>query len=127
MAHVRLLWHDGLPAGCCDHDEQTVSLSRDMLQHQRRAVLAHELAHLERGPVPGWATLREEAAVDQAAARALIPLAALADALRWSENLWEMSQQLWVDVHTLQVRLNHLHPSEKHYLRRVVAAKGNDD
>ena len=39
-------------------------------------------------------------------------------ALAWAHNLDEAADELWVDVETLEVRLAHLHPSERHYLRR---------
>lgn len=58
------------------------------------------------------------------AARRLIHVRSLGDALRWSEHKPELAELLSVDADTLQTRLDHLHPSERHYLRRVLDSKG---
>lgn len=97
----------------------TVTIDSRLLQAERRSAIAHELVHIERGPVPTDPVLaaREEAAVEQETARRLIPLDRLVDALAWAHNIEEAADELWVDVETLRVRLDHLHPSEKHHLR----------
>lgn len=89
------------------------------LQVERRCVLAHELAHAVRGDLPcGEAVLdaRQEAFVEQWAARKLIALDDLADALRWSRQADEVAETLWVTVDLLEVRMRHLHPAERAYL-----------
>lgn len=89
-------------------------------QVERRSVIAHELGHALRRDLPcGDDRLdeRQECAVDQWAARKLITLDALADALRWSDNPTEVADCLWVTERLLQVRLDHLHPSEWSWLR----------
>lgn len=89
------------------------------LQVERRCVLAHELAHAVRGDLPcGEAVLdaRQEAFVEQWAARKLIHLDDLADALRWSRQADEVAEALWVTVDLLEVRMRHLHPAERAYL-----------
>lgn len=64
-----------------------ILLDQDLPQDERRAVLAHELEHLRRGPssrcvdMPsGWDDViaREEISVDRAVARRLVPLDELA-------------------------------------------------
>lgn len=82
---------------------------------QRRCTLAHELVHVERGPVPRdpWLAAREEAAVEAEAARRLIPLDALAGALAWSRRPDEVAEELWVDVQTLAVRIGGLSDVER--------------
>lgn len=90
-------------------------------QVERRSVLAHELGHAVRGDLPcadNVSQIRQECAVDQWAARRLIELDALLDALRWSDDRDEVAECLWVTVELLDVRLRHLHPSERAYLRR---------
>lgn len=53
------------------------------------------------------------------AARWLLPdIVVVGDALAWATSLDEAADELWVDRRTLQARLDHLHPSERHYLRR---------
>lgn len=89
-------------------------LCRLLGQVERRCTLTHELIHLERGPVPadprGYA--REEQTVSRLAARRLITLPALADGLRWTRDPDQLADALWVDVPTLQARMNGLDPVE---------------
>ena len=41
------------------------------------------------------------------------PLDALADALAWSDRPVEVAEELWVDVQTLDVRVDGLNPAER--------------
>lgn len=102
---------------------RTITMDPLLLQAERRSALTHELGHIERGPFPCWATDREERAVDATAARRLIDIRALGDALVWSQDPHEVAEELWVDVPTLEARIAHLHPSERHYLRRRLERK----
>ena len=98
----------GLTAG------NRIWLCRRLNQAARRCTLAHELIHLERGPVPtdprGHA--REERLVSTAAARRLITLDRLADGLRWTRDSDQLADVLWVDVPTLRARMDGLDPVE---------------
>lgn len=68
-----------------DHGEVWILIDSDRPSHERRAILAHELEHLERGSVrfdgapPTWGAVvaREELRVDRAVARRLVPTEAL--------------------------------------------------
>lgn len=102
--------------GECHWPTQTITLDPRLLQAERRSVLAHELEHVDRGPMPGWAREREEEAVNALAARKLIGIRELGEALAWSLDPHEVAEELWVDVPTLQARLRHLHPAERHHL-----------
>ena len=106
--------------GFTDHATQTITLDPRQSQAERRCTLAHELEHVRRGPMPidPRAAAREESAVEQATARALIGLERLGDALAWSLDEHEVAEVLWVDVDTLLTRLQHLHPSERAFLMR---------
>lgn len=122
LPHWDVVWCD-LPAGvlgATDHEARQILMQRGLLQAQRRSTLCHELEHVERGPLPVDDVLaaREEAAVEQAAARRLISLEALGEALAWSRGLAECADELWVDEGLLEVRLRHLHPAERQYLKR---------
>ena len=81
---------------------------------KRRCTLAHEIIHLERGPVPTDARgqSREEKAVDRIAARRLITITDLIEGMRWTRNRDELADHLWVDVPTLQARIDGLDPLE---------------
>lgn len=105
----------------CHWPTRTITIHPGLLQAERRSVIAHELEHIHRGPFPGWARDREEEAVNAAAARKLIDIRALGDAMAWSLDPHEVAHELWVDVPTLEASLRHLHPSERHYLRRRIA------
>ena len=97
----------------------TITLRPGLTQAQRRSVLAHELVHVERGPFPpGW-EWQEEQRVRVLAARRLIPLDRLIDAVRWTEDPAEMADELWVDEAVLRDRLDHLQPWE---MDAIVAA-----
>lgn len=95
-------------------DGATIWLCRLLDQAARRSTLAHEVVHLERGPVPADARgqAREERTVSAIAARRLITLDALADALRWTRDEHQLAEALWVDVPTLEARMAALDPVE---------------
>lgn len=108
---------DGV-AGLTCWRSRTITLATGLLQAQRRSTIAHEVEHALRGPTlrGEWWQAREEAAVEQAAARKLIGLDALADALAWSLSLEEAAAELWVDVGLLRARLAGLSAGERAWL-----------
>lgn len=103
--------------------EQRIELARGLLQSERRSVLTHELIHLERGPVSAAYADSEERAVDAEAARRLIPLDALADALLWSWNEAELAEELWVGQDVVRERLDGLTVEEKAWIDGQIARK----
>lgn len=111
--------------GETDYDRRTVTLATGMTQAQRRSTIAHEVTHIERGPVPDFLWPREELHVDRLTARRLIPWPALLDACRWARTLEELAEELWVDEATAECRLQHLHPSERTKLMEVWADDSN--
>lgn len=123
FAQVELTWAP-LPVGILALTDGASRIWMDPRQRQakRRSTLAHELAHIDLGHTSGC-TAREDAAADQLAARRLITLDALADALAWSRSPEEAAEELWVDVATLRTRLEHLHPSERGHVRARLAAR----
>lgn len=77
----------------------------------RRCALAHELEHIRRGDrhIVGtandpWFRRRAERHADTAAARRLIPLPVMIDALRWTNDDRELAEILDVDLDTLRCR-----------------------
>lgn len=106
--------------GLTHHHARVIVLDRRLTQAERRSTLAHELEHADRGPMPANPVLaaREEAAVERAAARRLIDLVLLGDALAVTLDLDAAAEDLWVDRATLETRLRTLHPVERHYLLR---------
>lgn len=104
-AHITLRWHHEGPMGWCKHSTQELSIRTNLTQSERRSTLAHELVHLDRGPAVKGYEETEERAVSQEAARWLIPLEELADALVWAFDDDELADLLWVDLDTVQNRL----------------------
>lgn len=110
--------------GFTDYKTQTVTLDPRLTQAERRCTIAHETEHIYRGPARATERGREEAAVDRAAARKLIDIRDLGEALAWSIDLHQAADELWVDVDTLTTRLKHLHPAERAYLKRRLEHEG---
>lgn len=119
LTHITLLWHDDGMLGETDFQAGTISLRRGMDQAERRSTCMHEVLHVERGPVPMGLAAKEEHRVNKEAARLLLPdVRAVGEALAWARDLAEAAEELWVDEGTLEVRLAHLHPSERAYLKQ---------
>lgn len=121
LPEITLEWHDGGDAGWYDFDTQTISLRRGLDQAERRSTLRHELQHHFNGPVLEALMEREEIACDLAAARDLIDIRKLGEALAWTQDRDEVSIELWVDPCLIDIRLARLHPAERIYLRRRLA------
>ncbi len=91
-------------------------LCRTLDQAGRRTTLSHEIGHLERGILPlpkhSMYTRREERIVDEIAARRLIPLPALIDALKWTNQPAELAEMLWTTERIVKCRMESLDPVE---------------
>lgn len=109
-------------------EQRLILIDRRLTQVQRRCTLAHELEHVDRGDTGiscGVLAGRQEARATAAAARRLITLPRLADALLWSRDQGELAEQLWVTEEVLQARLLQLTPMEHDYIdRRLWEAEG---
>ena len=109
--------------------ERVILLSGTLGWRARRSVLAHELVHLELGHQPSclpWFARRQERDAINTAARRLVPVEALAGALSWSQDVYELAEELDVDVPTVRARLDCLTNEEKDYIdsRLEAAEKG---
>jgi hypothetical protein len=94
----------------------TIMIDQHQLQAERRSTIAHELVHDERRIFPTDPVLRarEEALVECTAARRLIALPDLVDALRSCASRFahELADHLWVDRPMLEARMSDLDPVE---------------
>lgn len=112
-------FHPDLPV-VGDADGRTIRLRTGLSQAQRRSVLTHELVHTTRGTTCGdsYLAAKEERVVDQVAARLLITLDDLVDALAWTRGVAnrECAWELWTDLHTLRVRISSLTADERRYI-----------
>lgn len=113
--HLRIdiRWLPDGRRGCLRGDDVTINAADD--QAQRRCTLAHELVHDERRVFPRDRVLRarEELTVERIAARRLIQLEALVDALLWSRDARETAAELWVDVPMLVAFVQSMTKEEK--------------
>ncbi|WKK11914.1 ImmA/IrrE family metallo-endopeptidase [Rhodococcus ruber] len=126
LPHIKVICRHELPPGTAGLTRgNNIWLHRGLDQKGRRSTLAHELEHVERGIHPGqeehpWFGPREERTVEQLAARRLITLDALIAAMRWTTDLWELSEELWVDMPMVQARLRGLTPDERTRLNKAL-------
>lgn len=104
--------------------DQTIWLCRTLTQAERRSTLTHELIHVDRGLAPVVHRAREERLVDVLAAQQLIPLPNLLHGLQWTNDDYELAEELWTDVHTVRVRRQNLTPSERAWLADRVEDPG---
>lgn len=113
-AEVRLAQMEVL--GSYDPDTGVIWIGTGLTQAERRSTLAHELVHAARGDTAcctGWHEGKQERRVSEIAARRLIPLTRLVEALLWSMDELELAEELWVDVDTVRSRLATLTPGER--------------
>lgn len=117
-----------LPDGECGYTDvelRTIWISNRLNQAERRSTLTHEAIHAARGDLE--CDERDELAVEQAAARLLLPIERLLHVLPWANGYDESAEELWVDVDMLRCRLQHLHPTERAAIQRAFAVRDNDD
>lgn len=121
--HLTLIWKPLIGrVGEYLHLEQRITLDPRMTRRQARSVLAHELVHAEHADVVTMCNavnLRQEQAADRIAARRLIDISDLGDAMLACENhLSAMAVELRVSDALLRVRRDNLNNTERLYLRR---------
>lgn len=101
-----------------------IAICEDSSSRQQKCTLAHEILHLERGLDPcGQWQQREEAAIEAEVARRLIPLPALARALREAggdHDRATLCTLLDVDRLILQARFDDLSAGERAGLRGML-------
>ncbi|ANW67619.1 hypothetical protein BCA37_10530 [Mycobacterium sp. djl-10] len=94
----------------------TILIDQDQLQAERRCTVAHELVHDERRIFPADPVMhaKEETLVERTAARRLIAMPDLVDAMRACSTRLsdELAEHLWVDPPMLEARMSALDPVE---------------
>lgn len=107
------------------HRDRLIVLDPRMPRRQMRSVLCHELRHAEAAHVGvecEKARRVQEIGVDRAAARLLIDVTDLGEALAFNgRHVTPTAVELRVSDKMLRVRLSSLHPAERGYLRRRLA------
>lgn len=123
LPHITLRWSAAVARGRIDG--HTIILHPLLTQAERRSTLAHELVHLERGPAPPHLAAREELIVEEIAARRLVDLDDLADAIAWHDGHAHdgMAEDLWVDRAILLARIRALNDEERAHINTIMARK----
>lgn len=104
------------------HSRRAIVLRKGMSLVEQRATLIHEVIHAERGDeVCSEKTDRNH--VEREAARRAINVRDLAEALMWSEQPGEVADELKTTEELLAIRLQHLHPAERGFLRRRLSMR----
>lgn len=121
-ARIRVISRDlpGALRGFWHSPSRTVVLDRGLSQRERRSVLAHELVHAERGDACRQSA-RVEAEVHEIAARRLVPLDRLVDAMRWARSESCLADELWVDETIVRARLDGLTEMERLAVAEAIA------
>ena len=121
--HVTI-WETELPGdllGCLDHNQNAVYVDSRLTCHEKRATVAHEVGHLELDTcVNGLWTPAAEWKVNRWAARHLIPVEALASAMRWTSVVAELADELFVDEKTVRDRFRCMTDAEQDLIMALV-------
>lgn len=106
-------------------EHRVILIEASLDRAARKAVLAHELAHIDLGHQHAdsgdWKAWKIEVAADKLAARRLLSLDALADAARVCRSAQEVAEYLEVTLPLVKLRMQTLHPAERHELDRLTA------
>ncbi|QFG13471.1 metallo-protease [Gordonia phage Powerball] len=110
--------------GCLRGNDVTINTADG--QAQRRSTITHELVHDERRVFPTDRVLRarEELRVERIAARRLIALERLVDALVWTRRTEEVAEELWVDVPMLVALVQSLTDRERDWIDAELRERG---
>lgn len=109
-----------------------IVLNTGLSRIERRCVLAHELVHADdnttqcAGDGPGTARIarRREANADEIAARRLISMEQLIDALQWALSPEEIAEHLDVTPRLARIRVMTLTDSEKEEIEKLLQQVG---
>lgn len=124
--HVHVDQYDIYPARAAwVPDADIIIIDRRLTRTEGRSTLAHEIAHIDLGHLPtdlGHFGARQEKEAAALAARRLIPITRLAEALLWCRDDHELAEELNVDQQVLMDRRAILTPSESAYIETRLAS-----
>lgn len=113
---IRRRRHLGVPAAVWPR-RRLILIDHDMPAADQRSHLAHEIAHLDLAHSDPICEGKEERSADLLAARRLLAIDDLADALCWALCDEEVADVLNVTADVVTVRIQNLTPDEKAYIR----------
>ncbi|WP_157226766.1 ImmA/IrrE family metallo-endopeptidase [Gordonia soli] len=100
-----------------------IQIRAGLSQRERRAAVAHEIVHYERGDdgvaCSRWHLQKLERQVHLEAARRLITIEDLADAVIGEPDYPCMAQKLWVDDYTFRLRLAYVSDEEREQIQHL--------
>lgn len=109
-------------------DERVILLERTLLRPERHEVLAHEIAHVDLGHRPTghrWFDRRQERQADQLAARRLVHVQQLADAIaEGALGPDEAGAAMDLPASVVRRRVLQLTAEEKSYIQERIDAMG---
>ena len=122
---VHIEWADIAPLhGMWSPAAGVILIERSLSKPERRAALAHELAHLDTGDRSTelcWFSRRQETAADRLAAWRLISITDLSAVVRWCRDAREAAAELDVPLAVLVRRAQTLHPAERGMVERILS------
>lgn len=107
-----------------DVRRKVILLDRGSSRGERRASLAHAVAHLDLDHVAvgGFIGERQERDAERLAALRCVSIRHLADAIKWHGQTWShVAEAVEVDERMLRVRLDMMHPAHRAQLRVELA------
>lgn len=104
--------------GSCNWQTKTITIDTSLTPAQKKFALTHETLHAIRGPVAPYNRGKEEAFINRLAAKILIPIHQLAEAVESATSIWETAELLNVDAEAVRLRLQNLSDSEKKQLEK---------
>ena len=105
-------------------DSRVILLERSRTIAEHRCDLAHAIAHIDLAHRGDTFNTKHEEAANRYAAKLMIGLEPLSEAMAWSDNYAEVAELLRVDERTLRMRLQCLHPAERAYLKQRLSNLG---
>lgn len=104
-------------------DRGVILLEQSRTIAERRSDLAHAIGHLDLEHRGDTFNRKHEEAASRYAAKMLIDLDDLIEAMQWSDRYASVAESLRIDLPTLLKRLQHLHPAERAAIQRALDAR----
>lgn len=112
--------------GFYDFETHSIFVDYRVSSATRRCTIAHERLHAvdhDRPIADPWLHRKRERLVEQRAARHLIAVDKLAEAIQWASDMVSIAYELDVDLVTLQARLDTLTAYERDFLEQIAARR----
>lgn len=108
--------------GYYDHRTDAIWINQRSSERQQKCTLAHERIHARDKDKPiadPWLDGKRERMVEREAARSLVNVEDLSEAIKWAQDSYTLCSLLDVDLPLLQARLDTLTANERDYLDQI--------